>query len=144
MATLVYYRNGSYVPQTGGNAYATRAQIDPLLQFHPRWKYLTDPAKDDAIVNATAQIDIMSFSGDKVDDTQDLQFPRDYGETTGPYSSAEQDRKLVQAVSAQVEYNLNRTGIGQTSYSHGNESITPRQEIVCREAQFALEGYLRD
>ena len=144
MATLTYYRNGSYVPAPTGNAYATRAQIDPLLQFHPKWKYLPQAAQDDAIINASAQLDIMTFSGEKSDDTQPLQFPRDYDETSGPYSAAEQDRKLVQALSAQIEYNLNRTGIGQTSYSHGNESITPRQEIVCREAQMALEGYLRD
>jgi hypothetical protein len=138
---LIYYRDNAYAPVAGGNAYATRSQIDPLLQFHPRWKYLDDPMKDEAIIAASAQIDIMSYSGVKVSPTQPLQFPRQYNETDGVFAVEQQDRRLVQAVSAQVEYNLARAGIGMTAYSHGNESLTPRQEIICREAQFALEPY---
>lgn len=141
---LTYYRDNVYAPVANGNSFANRAQIDPLLQFHPRWKYMDNTMKDDAIVAASAQLDIMSFNGDKVSPTQPLQFPREYNEDIGVFSKPEQDRKLVQALSAQVEYNLARAGIGVTAYSHGNESLTPRQEIICREAQFALEPYLRD
>jgi hypothetical protein len=138
---LTYYRDNAYAPVAGGNAYATPSQIDPLLQFHPRWKYMDNTMKDDAIVAASAQIDIMSFYGEKVSSSQPLQFPREYNQTEGVFAVQQQDRKLLQAVSAQIEYNLARSGIGMTAYSHGNESLTARQEIICREAQFALDPY---
>ena len=141
---LVYYRDPAYIPIPTGNAYALLTQIDPLLVFHAKWLYLDTLMREDAIVNASAQIDIMSFTGEKFSAAQPLQFPRQYNETSGIFSIPEQDRKLVQALSAQIEYNLNRMGIGIVQYAHGNESMTPRQDIICREAQMSLGRYLRD
>lgn len=141
---LTYYRDASYNPVPTGDAYATLAQIEPLVAFHAKWKYINTTMKEDAIKAATAQLDTLIFQGGKVDPLQALEFPREYDATTGPFSRPVQDKKLLQALSAQVEYNLNRSGIGQTAYSHGNESLSPRSEIICREAMGALEAYFEE
>lgn len=141
---LVYYRDNAYAPVPTGNAYAELTKIDPLLLYHAKWKYLSPTMREDAIVNASAQLNVMGFSGAKVSPTQPLKFPREYDETEGLFSYEGQDERLLEALAAQVEYNLSRTGIGVTSYSHGNESVTPRQDMICREALFALEPFVRD
>lgn len=137
---LTYYRDAFYNPVPTGDAYATLAQIEPLVSFHAKWKYINDAMKEDAIKAASAQLDIMNFQGAKVDPTQNLQFPREYNETAGPFSREGQDRKLLQALAAQVEYNLNRAGIGVTAYSHGNESLSPPCKYCIRPEIFAIKN----
>lgn len=141
---LIYYRDISFAPVIAGNAYAELVQIEPLLAFHGKWKYLDTTAKEAAIVSASAQLNLMSFKAEKVNPLQAMKFPREFDESIGLFSYAGQDERLLEAVASQIEWNLNRVGIGMTSYQHGNESFTPRQETICREALFALEPFTRE
>jgi hypothetical protein len=141
---LVYYRDSAYAPVLAGNAYATLEQIEPLLAFHAKWRYLDTPAKESAIINASAQLDLMSYKAETVNPAQAMKFPREFGETAGVFSYAGQDERLLEATAAQVEFNLNRVGVGMVTYQHGNEAFTPRQEMLCREAIFALEPFVRE
>lgn len=141
---LVYFVDSSLNPVTGGNAFGELAKVDLALSFHAKWQYLTNTEKEDKIIQATSQIDGLDFKGSLVDPTQPLQFPRVMtDEATGDFTVAEQVRRLFRALVQQIEYNLNRVGIGMTQYSHGNESFTPRQDILCREALQSLMLYVR-
>lgn len=141
---LVYFVDSSLNPVPGGNAYGELAKVDMALSYHAKWQYLTNAEKEDKIVHATSQLDSLDFKGAVVSGTQPLQFPRAMTEdTTGDFTVREQVRRLFRALVQQIEYNLNRVGIGMTQYSHGNESFTPRQDILCREALQSLMLYVR-
>lgn len=141
---LVYFVDGNLDPVAGGNAYTTEPKLTPLLNFHPKWAILTAAEREDKIVEATAQLDTLDYKGKLFAPTQPLQFPRAMTEDTeGEFTREAQVRRLFRAVAAQVEYNLNRVGIGMVNYSHGGESFTQRQDIICREAQMTLGIYER-
>lgn len=141
---LTYFVDGNLDPVAGGNAYATEPNLSPLLNFHPKWAILTQAEREDKIVEASAQIDSLDFKGAVASPTQPLQFPRKMTEDTdGEFTRGAQVRRLFRAVAAQVEYNLNRVGIGMVTYGHGGESFTQRQDMICREASMSLGIYER-
>lgn len=141
---LTYFLDGSLAPVSGGNAFSTRAKCDPMLSFNQRWQMATPDEKDQMIVDATAQIDSLDYAGTVVSGVQPLQFPRTMSaDATGDFTVANQVRRLFRALVQQIEYNLNRNGIGVTQYSHVNESFTPRQDTICRETLMSLSPFLR-
>lgn len=141
---LTYFLDNALAPVSGGNAFSTKAKCDPMLNFNPRWQMANTTEREQFIMDATAQLDSLDFVGTVVSDTQPLQFPRTMStETTGEFTVANQVRRLFRALVQQIEYNLNRQGIGMTQYSHGNESFTARQDTICREALMSLSPYLR-
>jgi hypothetical protein len=142
---FTYFVNNSLAPVAGGNAYATKAKCDLMLNFHPRWQMATSTEREQLIMDATAQLDSLDYVGTLVSGTQPLQFPRVMStEITGEFTLVNQVRRLFRALVQQIEYNLSRQGMGVTQYSHVNESFTPRQDTICREALMSLTPYLRN
>lgn len=142
---LTHYIDGSDAPQLNADAYITEAEGDLFLAFLPAWTVLTSEQKEAKIKEATALIDSLQFGGAPVGaaDAQTLQFPRNFSDSTDdPWTLAEQKRRIRRAVCAQIEYNLNRQGLGALQFSRGDLSATISQETLCRPALFALSAYM--
>lgn len=141
---LVYFVDNDLDPVEDADAFGTVEAVDLHLSYHPRWMYLEDEEKEALIIAATAQLNALDFKGQLVEDTQALQFPRAMStETSGLFTRKEQVRRLFRSLVQQIEYNLNRAGMGMVTYSHGNESFTPRQDTIAREALQTLLPYVR-
>lgn len=143
---LVNWLDGSDDPQLDADAYVSVTEADLLLSFLPAWSILTTEEKEAAIKQATALIDALEFAGDPValPAAQTLQFPRDFGDVNAEeFSLTEQKRRIRRAVCEQIEYNLNRQGLGALQFSRGDLSATISQETLCRPARVALSRFMR-
>ncbi|HRP70303.1 MAG TPA: hypothetical protein PLY93_12275 [Turneriella sp.] len=138
---LTYYLDSSLNPVPTGNAFGRASKVHTLLNWHPRWQYLSPNEMRRKIVTASAQLDNLSYKGSKADPAQPMQFPRSMGQDPA-FSLDEQIRRLLSALVQQVEYNLNRAGMGMPQYGHGNEQFTARQDTISREALQTLYPYL--
>lgn len=134
------------------DAYAEVADVDARLIWNAKWNLLSTTEKENRIKAVTLQIDDMMFSGIKQDPGQPLKFPRQFNTfsntryfDTGDnvFDDDNQTRTLRKAVAVQVEYELNKYGLGAVSYSIGDESIVPRQDQMCREARAILSPYVK-
>jgi hypothetical protein len=136
------------------DTYVEVTTADNFLIADKSWQLLTDTnpqRKEDYLKAISAQIDAIEpeLYGTRVDttDAQKMAFPRIYGytvQTTGPYSVAGQKTALTRAIIAQVKYELNGgSAIGATQIATGGETVTPRQDILCREAKIALSHLWR-
>lgn len=142
---LVYFIDGSNDPVLNADAYTEVLKADLFLSFMPAWNILTTEQKEDKIKHATALVDSASYGGAPVSDSdeQTLQFPRLFeGTNESIFQIVEQKRRLLRATCAQIEYNLNRQGLGTLSFSRGDLSATISQETLCRPAKIAVSVYM--
>jgi hypothetical protein len=126
-----------------GNSYCTVADADKALIWSEKWKLMSPDDKEAWIIAASAQADRRPFFGEKSDPSNAMQFPRDFGTpaTDRVFGAEAQRRKLLNYCLAFLEYNLNRIGIGVTSYSIGDESIRHEGLIEPNQARMALWDY---
>lgn len=142
---LVNYLDGNENPAINANGYISLSDADLFLAHLPSWNILEKDEKENKIKQATALLDSLEFAGNPAEgkDMQTLQFPRTFGnDTTTGFSMAVQKRRIRRAVCAQIEYNLNRQGLGALQFSRGDLSATIPQETLCRAAKMALSIYM--
>jgi len=133
------------------DTYATLSDIDALMVYNIAWSIIPTVEKENRIKAASLMIDNMMFHGLAKVVGQDMKFPRFFNGfdfslyDTGDdiFNEDNQKRMLREAVRGQVEYDLNRTGIGVSNYSCGSKSGTPRQDMLCRESKGLLAPYVK-
>ena len=143
---LTYFIDSDLDPVVDADAYANLADMNNLLGYHNVWQAMTDEQKESEIKRVTAYFDTLDLAGVRVgaDATeQTLEFPRDFGSTASPWAVIDQKKKLLRAVASQIEFNLNRPGIGVLEFSRGDLSAIPSQETLCRPALMALSVYMK-
>jgi len=126
-----------------GDSYCSIADADKALIWSEKWKIMTESEKEAWIKAASAQADRRPFFGDKSDSGNAMEFPRNFGtpDTDRVFGIDAQKRKLKNYVLAFLEYNLNRIGIGVTSYTIGDESIRHEGLTEPNQARMALWDY---
>lgn len=130
---------------------AELADIDALMVYNVGWNTINTTGRENRIKAASLMIDNMMFWGVVITQGQPMKFPRnfsgfdfdlfDVGDDV--FTEDNQKRVLREAVRSQVEYELNRRGIGATSFSSGSQSVVPRQDMLCREAKILLAPYIK-
>ena len=129
------------------DTFALESEVNAYLTFNTEWQAFDTATREAWIQSISIRIDNLLYDGIKADSVQPMKFPREY--STGNYSQqdnvfdeSEQIRSLIRAVSYQVEFDLNRNGIGLVNQSLGDASVTERQEVICRETLQVLMPYL--
>lgn len=133
------------------DTYAELAAIDARMVYNVGWNTLAEADRENRIKAASLQIDDMMFHGIVKVQGQDMKFPRNFGSHDfslfdagdDVFDEENQERILGEAVRSQVEYEMNRRGIGATQFSSGSQSVTPRQDMLCREAKSLLAPYVK-
>lgn len=136
-------------------AYATRAEGDTYFAgklFADAWDNATDAEKDKSLLQATRIIDRLNFKGEKTDDTQELQFPRD-DDTAVPDdikdASCEIAYALLDGVDPELEFdNLNMVSQGYANVRSTYDRQAPAEHLVAGVPSVTawryLLPYLRD
>lgn len=129
------------------DTFALESEVNAYLTFNTEWQAFDSPTKEAWIQSVSVRIDNLLYDGLVKVDGQPMKFPREYstynfGDNDNIFDESEQIRTLIRAVSYQVEFDLNRNGIGMTSQSLGDASVVERQEVICRETLQVLNPYL--
>lgn len=142
--------NAMYTP-----FYGTIALANSYFQYKlnkDSWDNATTIDKQSALVEASRAIDRLNFSGDKADEDQELEFPRDE-DTVVPksitFAAYEIALKLLDGIDPETERdNLSNTsqGFGQVrvNYDRGFVPLHIANGIASSQAWNLLLPYLRD
>jgi hypothetical protein len=126
------------------NSLASFESVDDLLAYHPRWQTLTQEQKEECIKRCSRIINRLEFIGSKTSESQPLEFPRTLEhETDEAFSVSAIKKRLESAVAIFVEYDLDKVGTSQISYSHGNETLSARIESIPRAVIQILAPIMR-
>ena len=122
------------------DTYATVAQMDQVLVHNDQWNNLDldnvsglVPNKESFLISAANVIDNQFvYAGEKTDENQSLEFPRNFGfnDSDVIFGTANQYRVLKNATRVLVEYQLSMKDRGMIQYSTPNGMVQYPKKIL--------------
>jgi len=127
------------------------ADADIRLDYDPCWSTKTLAEKEALLKAISFRMSDMTWWGTVKVVGQAMSFPRSFSVTTfdifetgeNVFTEEMQEKRLRKAVLAWVVYSFSFAGTGLINYGVSDESITPRLELMPREAMAQISPYLK-